>query len=263
VDPLRLVFVTPEEPSIMPVFFEKAIPRLRDEIAAVAVVSPIYKRFSWLSQARRFARAFGIRELAVEAAHYGGCKAGNAVRRVAPIGRYHSVKGIARSHRLTVLTPADVNGAAFLAQLRAIEPDLVISVSCPQIFGPALLELPRLGCINVHSARLPHYRGVLPTFWALAEGESSTGVTVHYMSPGIDGGDIIAQAIVPIAAEDSLRSLMRRCKRVGADLVVETVGAFRDGSVTVSANPPISGSYFSFPEREDVRRFKAAGRRLR
>lgn len=247
----------------MPVFFEKAIPRLRGEIAAVAVVSPIYKRFSWLSQARRYARSFGVRDLVVEAAHYGGYKAGDAVRRVAPIGRYHSVKGIARSHGLTVLTPADVNAAPFLAQLRAIEPDLVISVSCPQIFGRALLQLPRLGCINVHSAQLPKYRGVLPTFWALAEGETSTGVTVHYMSPGIDGGDIIAQEIVRIAPQDSLRSLMRRCKSVGADLVVETVGSFREGSVNVSPNPPSAGSYFSFPEREDVRRFKAGGRRLR
>jgi methionyl-tRNA formyltransferase len=261
--PLRLIFVTPEEPSVIPVFFERAIPRLHDEIAAVAVVSPIYKRFSWLSQARRFARAFGVRELAVETANYGAWKAGDAIRRVAPIGRFHSVTGLARSHRLKVLSPADVNEPAFLEQLRALEPDLVISVSCPQIFGRALLALPRLGCINVHSARLPHYRGVLPTFWVMAAGESSTGVTVHYMSPGIDGGDIIVQETVPIAPQDSLRSLMRRCKSVGADLVVETVGAFRDGSVTVTPNPAEAGSYFSFPERDDVRRFKARGRRLR
>jgi methionyl-tRNA formyltransferase len=261
--PLRLVFVTPEEPSVMPVFFEKAIPRLRDEIAAVAVVSPIYKRSSWLGQARRFARAFGVRELAIEAAHYGHYKTADAVRRVSPIGSLHSVRSIARAHGLRVLRPADVNEDAFLDELRAIEPDLVISVSCPQIFGRELLELPRLGCVNVHSARLPHYRGMLPTFWVLAEGETSTGVTVHYMSPGIDGGDIILQQTVPISAQDTLHSLMRRCKSVAADLVVEAVERFRDGSVMVSPNPPDEGSYFTFPERDDVRRFKAAGRRLR
>jgi methionyl-tRNA formyltransferase len=260
---LRLVFVTPEEPSVMPVFFEKAIPRLRDEIAAVAVVSPIYKRSSWFGQARRFAHAFGVRELAIEAAHYGHHKTADAVRRVAPIGRLHSVRSIARAHGLRVLRPVDVNGAAFLDELRAIEPDLVISVSCPQIFGRELLELPRLGCVNVHSALLPHYRGMLPTFWALTEGETSTGVTVHYMSPGIDGGDIILQETVPISGQDTLQSLMRRCKTVAADLVVLGVERFRDGCVTVSPNPPDEGSYFTFPERDDVRRFKAAGRRLR
>lgn len=261
--PLRLVFVAPEEPSVMPIFFGKAIPRLRDEIAAVAVVSPIYKRSTWLSQARRFASAFGYRELAVEAAHYGGYKAADAVRRVAPIGGYHSIRGIARSHGIRVLGPADVNAESFLDELRAIEPDLVISVSCPQIFGRELLELPRLACVNVHSARLPDYRGVLPTFWTLAHGEASTGVTVHYMSAGIDGGDIILQEIVPISPQDTLHSLMRRCKSVAADLVVEAVDRFREGRVSAVPNPPEKGSYFSFPEREDVRRFKAAGRRLR
>jgi methionyl-tRNA formyltransferase len=260
---LTLVFVAPEEPSVMPAFFNRALPRLGDEVAAVAVVRPIYSRSSWLTQARRFASAFGVRELALEAVQFGGYKAADAVARAARRGACHSVKGIAAAHRVPVLEPADVNSEEFLARLRAIDPDLVISVSCPQIFRAELLELPRLGCINVHSARLPHYRGMLPTFWALAAGDASTGVTVHYMTAGIDGGDIIGQETVPIAADDSLRSLMRRCKRVGADLVVATVDRFRAGPVAVSPNPADAGSYFSFPGRDDVRRFRAAGRRLR
>jgi methionyl-tRNA formyltransferase len=260
---LTLVFVTPEEPSVLPVFFDKVLPVLREEVAAVAVVSPIYKRSTWLSQARRFAGAFGYRDLAVEAAHYGCYKASDAVRRVAPIGAYHSVRALARAHGVRVLRPTDVNAPDFLGELRAIEPDLVISVSCPQIFGRELLELPRLGCINVHSARLPHYRGMLPTFWTLAQGETSTGVTIHYMSPGIDGGEIILQESLPISPYDTLHSLMRRCKSLAADLVVRAVDDFRADRVATSPNPPDAGSYYSFPAREDVRRFKAAGRRLR
>jgi methionyl-tRNA formyltransferase len=261
--PLTLVFVAPEEPSVMPVFFNRVLPRLRGEVAAVAVVRPIYSRSSWLAQARRFASAFGVRELAVEAVHFGGYKAADAVGRAARRGACYSVKGIAAAQRVPVLEPADVNSEEFLGQLRTIDPDLVISVSCPQIFRAELLDLPRLGCINLHSARLPHYRGMLPTFWALAAGDVSTGVTVHYMTAGIDGGDIIGQESVPIAPDDSLRSLMRRCKSVGADLVLATVERFREGTVAASPNPPDAGSYFSFPGRDDVLRFKAAGRRLR
>ena len=260
---LKLVFVTPEEPSVMPVFFSKVIPRLCDEIAAIAIVSPIYKRSTWLSQARRFGNAFGYRDLAVEVAHFGRDKAADAVGRLAPVAGYHSVRAVARSHGLRVLRPADVNAEDFLEDLRRLDPDLVISVSCPQIFGGELLELPQLGCINVHSAQLPHYRGVLPTFWTLARGESATGVTVHYMAAGIDGGDIIVQQAVPISSQDTLHSLMRRCKSVAADLVVEAVDRFREGPVAASPNPAEEGSYFSFPRREDVLRFKAAGRRLR
>jgi methionyl-tRNA formyltransferase len=262
-DPLKLVFVSPEEPSALPVFYEAVMARIPHEIAAVAVVSPIYKKSSWTGQAKRFVDAFGIREFAAEVARYGYYKAADLVHRFLPIGRYYSVKSLARAHGLPVLTPADVNSEAFLEQLREIGPDAVISVSCPQIFGRRLLELPPSGCINVHSALLPHYRGMLPTFWALAQGERQTGVTVHYMTPGIDGGDIIAQRTIPISSHDTLHSLMRTCKRVAADAVIETVERLGDGSITTVPNPVEEGSYYSFPARADVRRFKAAGRRLR
>lgn len=249
---MRIVFVTPEEPSVMPVFFRKVIPRLGDEVAAVAVVSPIYKRSSWLRQAKRFAASFGLRAFAVEAAHYALEK---AARR--------SVKGLARSYRTPVLEPADVNAPEFLEQLRRMEPDLIVSVSCPQVFGEELLGLPRLGCINVHSSLLPAYRGMLPTFWVLAEGETGTGVTVHYMSAGIDEGGIIAQREIPIAPDETLQTLMRASKAVAADLVLETIDRFRDGPVPGRPNPVDEGSYFSFPAREDVARFRALGRRMR
>ncbi len=256
---LRVVFVCPEEPSVMPLFFEKVIPRLREEIAAVAVVSPIYKRSSWLRQAKQFADSFGVREFAVEALAYARYKAVDLV----PGGRRHSVKRIARANGLRLLTPESVNGAGFLEELRGLDPDLVISVSCPQIFGRELLELPRLGCINVHSALLPDYRGVLPTFWVLARGEARTGVTVHFMSPGIDGGEIIAQEKLLISPDETLHSLMRRCKSAAAVLILETVSRFREGPVATIPNPAEEGSYFSFPKRDDVRRFKALGRALR
>jgi methionyl-tRNA formyltransferase len=256
---LRVVFVCPEEPSVMPLFFEKVIPLMHDEIAAIAVVSPIYQRSSWFRQAKRFADAFGLREFAIEALCYLKDKAADRV----PAGRPRSIKRIARSNAVRLLTPESVNGREFLEQLRGLDPDLVISVSCPQIFRRELLELPRLGCINVHSALLPEYRGVLPTFWVLARGESETGVTVHYMSPGVDGGDIIAQQRVGISPDETLHSLMRKCKIAAADAILDTVSRFREGTVATTANPAEAGSYFSFPEREDVRRYRSLGRALR
>lgn len=260
---LRIVFVTPDEPSIMPVFFERAIPRLRGEVAAVAVVSPIYRKYSWLRQARRFVHSFGPRDFLVEAAHYGYQRAAGALSAVVRRDGSHSVQAICRAGGVPVLSPEDVNAPEFLDTVRGIDPDLVVSVSCPQIFGRELLGLPRLGCVNVHSSLLPNYRGMLPTFWVLAEGESTTGVTVHFMNEGIDGGGIIAQRMIPIAAEETLQSLMRKCKAVAADLVVGAVDGFRDERVPVRPNPAGDGSYFSFPERDDVRRFRAAGRRMR
>jgi methionyl-tRNA formyltransferase len=250
---LRVVFIAPEEPSVMPIFFDKVLPRLGREAVAVAVVSPVYKRSTWLSQARRFVHSFGVRAFAVEVSHY-------LAQRLSPS---RSVKGIARSHRIRVLTPADVNDPAFIEELRAIGPDVVVSVSCPQLFGAELLALPRLGCINVHSSLLPHYRGMLPTFWVLARGESGTGVTVHYMSAAIDEGGIVAQREIPISPDETLQTLMRTTKAVAADLVLETIEGLRAGPLPALPNPVAEGSYFSFPEREDVARFRALGRRMR
>ena len=91
---LRVVFVCPEEPSVMPLFFERVIPTLREEIAAIAVVSPIYKRSSWVKQAKQFAGAFGLWEFVLEAMGYVRYK----VADVLPFGRRYSVKRIARAN---------------------------------------------------------------------------------------------------------------------------------------------------------------------
>jgi folate-dependent phosphoribosylglycinamide formyltransferase PurN len=251
--PIRIVFVTPEEPAVMPLFFERALPQLRGDVAAIAVVSPVYQRSSWIRQARQFVAAFGLRDFAVEAGHY-------AVAKLRP---RRSVKAIAQAHGIPLLTPHDVNSADFLDALRARAPDLVISVACPQIFGAELLELPRLGCVNVHSALLPNYRGVLPTFWVLANNEHETGVTVHRMAEDLDSGEILVQRRVPITPDETLHSLMRRCKLVAAEAVLEAVTRFRSHRVEEFPNPAGEGSYYSFPARSDVLRFRALGRALR
>jgi methionyl-tRNA formyltransferase len=173
------------------------------------------------------------------------------------------VRSVARAHGVPSSRAEDVNAPAFLDRLEALSPDLVISVTCLQILRQRLLELPRLGCINVHSALLPDYRGMLPTFWVLANAERQTGVTVHYMTPGIDGGDIIAQDTIPITSDDTLRSLMRKCKSAAADLIVDVVNRFEAGPVSVRPNLPDDGSYFSFPSKDDVARFRALGRKVR
>lgn len=260
---MRVVFVTPEEPLVMPIFFRRVLPALGSDVAAVAVVSPIYKHSSWLGQARRFIGAFGVRDFAAEVAGFAASKAADLAWAATRAGSPRSVERLARAHGVPILAPADVNDPEFLAQLRAAEPDVVVSVSCPQIFGRELLELPPLGCVNVHSALLPHHRGVLPTFWALADEETHTGVTVHYMSPGIDGGEIIAQRRIAIGPGDTLHSLMAACKREAAEAVLDTLERMREGAVATAPNPPDEGSYHSFPTRADVERFRALGRRMR
>jgi methionyl-tRNA formyltransferase len=260
---MKIVFITPEEPSFLPSFFEKVVTARRDNAVGIVVVSPIYKNATWVSQALKFIRAFGIREFLVESFFFGCYKILNVLSRFVHLGRFYSIKRLAQLHRISLYQPRDVNAPEFLDTLRRLSPDLIISVSSPQIFRESLIELPTLGCINVHSSLLPKYRGVLPTFWVLASGEQETGVTIHYVSKGIDEGDIILQEKVTITPEETLHSLIKKCKRVGADLVIEAIRQFEGGTVSALPNPVQEGSYFSFPTKEDVKRFKASGRRMR
>jgi methionyl-tRNA formyltransferase len=260
---MRVAFVAPEEPSIIPLFFERVLPSLDGAIVAVAVVSPIYRGSTWTSQALRFIRAFGVTEFLREGGAFGVNKGLDLVKRASGVGRFHSIRSMARQHRIPVLSPDDVNDPAFLGQLRSLDPDLIVSVSCPQIFKEELLSLPRRGCVNVHSGMLPEYRGMLPTFWVLANGESRTGVTAHFMAPGIDGGDIILQRPIEIEPDDTLRSLMVKAKTKAAEVVLDTISLFDAGPVPTQPNPVELGSYHSFPTRADVARFRSRGRKLR
>jgi methionyl-tRNA formyltransferase len=125
-----------------------------------------------------------------------------------------------------------------------------------------LIDLPRLGCINIHHAPLPRYRGMMPNFWQLYHGEKSVGITIHKINPKIDEGEIILQKQVPIKAGESLDELIRRTKQLGAHFMVEAIEMVRNGRVKFKENRPEEGSYFSFPTREDVKKFRAMGHRL-
>ena len=155
----------------------------------------------------------------------------------------------------------NVNAPASVEAIRAMKPDLLVSVAGNQIFRPALLKVAPKGCLNVHSALLPKYRGLMPTFWTLKNGEKETGVSVFLVDEGIDSGPIVVQKRVPIRT-NRLEELIRQTKVVGMDAVWEAVEKVRRGRLKLIPNPDAEKSYFSFPTKEDIRAFRAAGKRL-
>jgi methionyl-tRNA formyltransferase len=101
---------------------------------------------------------------------------------------------------------------------------------------------------------------MLPSFWTLLNGEREGGVTVHYMNPGIDDGPIIEQRRFAIHPDDTVDTLIRRSKAVGAELLADVLGKLRTGTITTRPNNPAEGTYYSFPTRKDVSRLRALGR---
>src|SRR5436190_11340179 len=111
---LKLVFLTPEEPTIIPPFFERVLPVLADRVSAVAVVSPIYKNSTWVSQGARFVRSFGLVDFAAEAGEYVTNKVLDLLKRTTGIGGFHSIRTLARHYGIPLYQAEDVNGTAFL-----------------------------------------------------------------------------------------------------------------------------------------------------
>src|SRR5258706_15381735 len=112
------------------------------------------------------------------------------------------------------------NNDAFRAQLTDLKPDAIIVVGYGRIIPQWMLDLPPLGNINLHASLLPKYRGAAPVQWAIAQGESVTGVTTMRIDAGLDTGDILLQQKIPIAPADTSESLAPKLATVGADLMV-------------------------------------------
>jgi len=123
----------------------------------------------------------------------------------------------------------------FRAQLIAIRPDAIIVVGYGRIIPPWMIDLPRLGNINLHASLLPKYRGAAPIQWAIACGETATGVTTMRIDAGLDTGDILMQKEIPLAPEETTETLAPRLAAIGADLIVETLLGLANG--TVQARP--------------------------
>ena len=142
------------------------------------------------------------------------------------------VKAAAIDLGLTVAQPATIRSADFIEKLRKLEPDLCVVVAMGQILSQALLDIPRMGAINVHASLLPKYRGAAPIQWALINGERETGITTMRMDAGLDTGDMLLSARTDITPEDTAQTLHDRLSILGADLLVETIDGLISNTIT-------------------------------
>jgi methionyl-tRNA formyltransferase len=163
------------------------------------------------------------------------------------------VKAVALSAGIPVLQPARARDAAFIEQLRQVQADLIVVAAYGQILPPAILELPRFGCLNVHTSLLPRHRGAAPIQWAILEDDLETGVTIMKMDPGMDTGDILTQIKTPISAADNAQTLHDRLARLGGELLVSTIPDYVAGRITPRPQPKEGVSYARRLTKEDGR----------
>lgn len=162
------------------------------------------------------------------------------------------VKQSAERHGLRIEQPERIkNNAEFRALLESIAPEVIIVVGYGRIVPPWMLSLPRRGNINLHGSLLPKYRGAAPIQWAIAEGESVSGVTTMVLNEGLDTGDILLQRELKIEPEETAISYGRRLADVGAGLMVETLQGLGSGSISPRPQDHSRASLAPILKKED------------
>ncbi|WP_308634482.1 methionyl-tRNA formyltransferase [Paenibacillus silvisoli] len=163
------------------------------------------------------------------------------------------VKEAALLRGLPVAQPEKLRGSETVQQIAELQPDLIVTAAYGQILPKAVLEVPRLGCINVHGSLLPRYRGGAPIQRSIINGEPKTGVTIMYMAEGLDTGDMISVVEVPIDEADTSGTLFAKLTDAGAKLLAETLPAIEAGTAGRTAQNHEEATYAPNLTRDDER----------
>ena len=259
---MQVAIITQDERLYLPYCLEPLLKRVQRQISCVLVISPLSTHGSKLIAFRRHLALFGavgVARLLLEMAFaHVAPRIGVRAKQRPP----WSVWSICDARGIPVFKLNHVQAGEFDRITRAHPADLLISVSCPVRIPDDVLLRFKAGAINAHSAPLPRYGGLMPTFWVLRHGETRTAVTVHEMTDRLDGGAILHQEVVEIHPKDTWASLTRKTKRVAANAIADVIARGLTRDWDRRPNRSADATYFSFPTRKDRRAFLARGRRF-
>ena len=162
---------------------------------------------------------------------------------------FSPVKQVAFDNDILCLQPEKIRD--ILQDINVLEPDLIITCAYGQILPLEMLQIPRLGCINVHASLLPKLRGGAPIHHAIMDGFRKTGVTIMYMDKGMDTGDIISQREIPISNDDTAETLHDKLSVLGRDLLLETLPSILNGTNSRTSQDEAEATYGFNITRED------------
>jgi methionyl-tRNA formyltransferase len=151
----------------------------------------------------------------------------------------------ARAASIPIEQPRRINDPEVVAAIATRRPEILLSCQYAQILGAAVRAMASIATLNIHFGPLPRYRGVAPIYWAIHNGETETGVTLHHVDAGIDSGDVIAVKPVPIGPADTARDLYQRSTAAGVELLRESWPAIRDDDLPRHQQDPAQSLYYN------------------
>lgn len=149
--------------------------------------------------------------------------------------QYPAVKECALKYQIPVFQPVKIKTPEAIAELKTYEADIYVVAAFGQILSKEILEIPPLGCVNIHASLLPRYRGAAPIQWAIIEGEKKSGVTIMQMNEGLDTGDMLYVKEVELAPDETGDSLHDKLMQAGAEAIVEALPLLEAGKLTKTA----------------------------
>ena len=161
------------------------------------------------------------------------------------------VKELAEKQKIEVIQPPRAKEEGFIQRLKELNPDLIVVIAYGHILPKSILDIPSLGCINVHASLLPKYRGASPINWAIIEGEVETGVTTILMDEGMDTGDILLAEKTEIDKDDNYEKLQKKLSFLGAELLLETIESIKEETLKPVPQRDSDATYASLLKKED------------
>ena len=260
---MKIEFIVDDNPLYVLPFFDEFLRHYADTfpISQISLCPPMGKR----------SRRELFRQLTALYGPIGICRVIARLVRARILGVFPRSRGARHFDTMTQICKAydipcrrigNPNHDEFRNDLTQRAPDLLVSVACPYILKSSVLAIPPMGCINIHHAPLPKYKGMMPTFWQLFHNESSVGVTIHQMNAAVDEGHALLQAQMDIEPNESLDHLITRAKRHGAHCMARVFQKLLDGDHSAIALESTESSYFTFPTTEQMLDFRNRGLRV-
>ena len=267
---LNILLVTQDDPFYIPVFFKglfKTDISLKFNLLGIIIQPPLGKR-SLKKLFRQMLDFYGLLNFTEIGIKFVIFKILNYIAINIFNGKFpgvFSVEHIIRKQYLRIINIKNINAKESLNFLRDMNIDVIFSIAASQIFKKDILELPNLGCYNIHTSKLPKNRGMMPNFWSLFnyEQDSVSAVTIHKMNEKLDDGDILIQTEFTLDSNETLDSLIKRTKKISAETFLKAIDLLNRKSIKLIKNDASKASYNSFPQKEDVLRFKKKGLKLR
>ena len=250
---MKIIIITQADPFYLAKNIDYLISILPFDVVIsgciVSDVSPFGKKESFINKALKTLRIFGLKFFLIYSLRY-----------VATLfSKANNVNSVLEKNKIPIIQLEDsINSSASLECIKKYSPDLLISIGGNEIFKRPLIDLAEFGVLNLHTAPLPKYRGLMPSFWVLRNQENYTAVSVFRVDEGIDSGPILIQEKIDINGQ-SQEQLINQTKKIGMDCIVKAISKVQANDISTMPNDDNQMTYYSFPTKDDVREFRRVG----